>query len=68
MTPSEIDVFMEERKWDYRDIPFYISREVISCSYAHSIRIHCRTAGATSIYRLCIFDLEPDWGRHVGAW
>ncbi|ELU37293.1 hypothetical protein AG1IA_08678 [Rhizoctonia solani AG-1 IA] len=43
MTPKEVAVFVEERKWDYRGsipiigIGFTISNRIASCMWAHDL-------------------------------
>lgn len=68
MTPQQVNVFMEERKWDYRGNLEYPTITLPALKFFHSIRVCCCLIGRNTHYRVSFHDFEPCWCSHVGPW
>lgn len=67
MTSSQINVFIEERKWDYRG-NLNVLPANLPAHICPSVRVRCRFVRAAPIHWLGVLDFEPNWCSHVGAW
>jgi hypothetical protein len=74
MTPAQISVYMEERKWDYRrknSLLHYILSEACSSwpfLLPYSLRFHFCVGRVNANHRDLLQRLQSNWSSNVGSW
>ena len=69
MTPEQVAIFIEERKWDYRgELRAVASWRAAEPDLARSVRLRRGACGAYPNRRPPLLHLQPHWCSHVGPW
>jgi hypothetical protein len=68
MTPRQVAVFMEERKWDYRSTFSYLDCSMYQAANIYrSLWFRCRIARRSSHHWVGVYGIQPYWRCHVGS-